>query len=100
MRIIVAEDYRGKGLGSKIIREIVRVAEERDLEKIVVKMQAPQTSVQRACEKLGFKVDAVVPDYVKDQEGKSQSLVIMSCTLDEWWKEMRDFYKDELRKEV
>ena len=94
MRIIVSNEYRGKGLGNIIIREIVRVAEQREIEKIVVKMQAPQTSVRAVCEKLGFRVDAEVPNYVKDQDGNLQSLVIMSCTLDEWWREMKDFDKE------
>ncbi len=68
--------------------------EEKDVEKVVVKMLSPQKSVRTVCERLGFRVDAVVPDYARDREGNLQSLLIMSCTLDAWWREMKDFHNE------
>ena len=94
IRVIVGREYQRRGLGTLLMRELFHVAEERGLEKIVMNMLEPQTSMRAACEKLGFRVDAVVPNHVKDQDGKTQSLVIMTCTLDQWFREMKDFYEE------
>ena len=94
IRVIVSHDFRGKGLAKIFIRELFKVAENREIEKVVVKILAPQTSVRLICEKLGFRVEAEVPEYAKDLDGNLQSLVIMSCTLDDWYHGMKDVYKE------
>jgi RimJ/RimL family protein N-acetyltransferase len=95
IRVIVGREYQRRGLGTLLMQVLFRVAEERQLERIVMKMLEPQTSMRAACEKLGFRVDAVLPDYVKDQDGITQSLVVMTCTLDQWFHEMKDFYEEK-----
>lgn len=95
IRVIVGRDYQRRGLGTLLIRNLFHVAEERKLEKIVMQMLEPQASIRAVCEKLGFRIDAVVADYLKDQEGNSHSLVIMTCTLDQWYREMKDFYEEQ-----
>lgn len=95
IRIIVGHEYQRRGLGTLLIQLLFHVAEARELEKIVMNMLEPQKSMRAACEKLGFRVDAVVPDYLKDQDGITQSLVIMTCTLDQWFREMKDFYEEK-----
>ena len=39
-------------------------------------------------------VEVLIPEYVKDQTGKSQDLVIMTCDIQELWKELDQFYMD------
>lgn len=95
IRVIVGREYQRRGFGTLLIQQLFHVAEERKLEKIVMNMLAPQKSMRAVCEKLGFRVDAVLPDYLKDQDGKTQSLVIMTCTLDQWFHEMKDFYQEK-----
>jgi hypothetical protein len=59
-------------------------------------MVKQQIAVRKICDRLGFRVDAVLADHVKDAEGKLRDLIVMSCTLDMMWREMRDFYpKDD-----
>ncbi|MHC4414641.1 MAG: GNAT family N-acetyltransferase [Planctomycetota bacterium] len=93
IRVIVAPAYRCRRLGALLIGELFRVAQRRGVEKVVVKMAEPQTAARKICERLGFRVDAVLPDHIKDSEGKLHPLVVMSCTLDEMWRELRDFYQ-------
>ena len=38
---------------------------------------------RRACERLGFCLEAVLRDHVKDASGKVHDLFVMSCGLDE-----------------
>ena len=92
IRVIVAREYQKLGIGTHLIELLFHVAEKRNLEKIVMKMASPQTSIRTVCEKLGFRVDATLPNYVSDLDGESQSLIIMTCVLDEWFREMKGYY--------
>ncbi|MHC4773928.1 MAG: GNAT family N-acetyltransferase [Planctomycetota bacterium] len=95
IRVIVARDYRRRKLGALLVSELFRDAQTMGLEKVVVKMAAPQTAARKICDRLGFHVDAVLPDHVKDAEGNLHAQVVMSCTLDEMWRELRDFQQTD-----
>lgn len=94
IRVIIAPKFRRQRLARIMVRELFEEAQKRHIEKVVVKLLGPQTAVRSACEKMGFRVDAVIPDYAKDQKGQLQSLLVMSCTLDHWWKEMKDAFQE------
>jgi L-amino acid N-acyltransferase YncA len=91
IRVFVAKDYRGRRLGALLISELFQEAQNKGVEKVVVRIAAGQRSARKICERLGFNVDAVLPDHIKDATGKLHAQVVMSCTLDELWKEMHDF---------
>jgi L-amino acid N-acyltransferase YncA len=91
VRVIVAEEFRRKGLGMIIMRELYFVAIEKKVEKVIAKMMKPQVAARTICKKLGFQEEVLIPDYVKDQTGKSQDLVIMTCDIQELWKELDQF---------
>jgi L-amino acid N-acyltransferase YncA len=94
LRVIVADEFRRKGVGMIIMRELYFLAIEKKVEKVVAKMMKPQVAARTICKKLGFHEELVIPDYVKDQSGKSQDLVIMTCNIQELWKELDQFYMD------
>ncbi len=94
LRVIVAEEFRHKGVGMIIMRELYFLAVEKKVEKVVAKMMKPQVAARTICKTLGFHEELVIPDYVKDQTGKSQDLVIMTCDIQELWKELDQFYMD------
>jgi L-amino acid N-acyltransferase YncA len=94
LRVIVADEFRHKGAGMIIMRELYFLAIEKKVEKVVAKMMKPQAAARTICKKLGFHEESVIPDYVKDQSGKSQDLVIMTCNIQELWKELDQFYMD------
>jgi L-amino acid N-acyltransferase YncA len=94
LRVIVAKEFRRKGVGMIIMREVYFLAMEKKVEKVVAKMMKPQVAARTICRKLGFHEESVIPDYVKDQSGKSQDLVIMTCNIQELWKELDQFYMD------
>lgn len=95
IRVVVAREYQRRGLGRLIIADLYRTAEQQGVEKIVAKMAAPQTGARKIFERLGFHVDSVLPDYIKDADGKLQSLVVMTCSLDELSKELKDFHRTD-----
>lgn len=94
LRVIVAEEYRRKGAGMIIMRELYFLAIEKKVEKMIAKMMKPQVAARTICKKLGFHEEVLIPDYVKDQTGKFQDLVIMTCDIQELWKELDHFYMD------
>ena len=91
LRLIVAEPYRRRGLGALMARELYRLAIAAKAEEIVVKLMRPQTAGQSIFKRLGFREEAVLPEYVKDLEGKKQDLVLLRCDIEALWREMEDF---------
>lgn len=94
LRVIVARPYRRRGLGMVMMRELYFLAAEKNLEKVVAKMMRPQKTAQAICRKLGFREEALLPDYVRDLSGKTQDLIIMVCDLKNMWKELDHLYSD------
>jgi RimJ/RimL family protein N-acetyltransferase len=93
IRVIVARKYQRKRLGALMIQEVFRAARDRDVEKVIAKMAGPQIAARKVFERLGFRLDATLPDYVKDADGTLHPLIVMTCTFDDFSEEMRDFYK-------
>ena len=93
IRVIVAREYQRLRLGALLIKDLYHTAQQHGVEKLVAKMAAPQIAARKIFEKLGFRVESVLPDYIKDADGKLQSLVIMTCAFDDISNELRDFYR-------
>lgn len=95
IRVVVAREFRRRGLASLLISDLFLIAQQMKLKRVLVKMAAPQTAIRAVCERLGFHLDAVLPHYIKDAEGNDQDLIVMSCTLDEVFRQMRDHDKGD-----
>ena len=95
VRVIISSRHKQNGMASLLIRELFHFCEKKGMEKVVCTLLGPQQSAIAVCEKLGFRTETVIEDYVKDLNGDFQSLIIMSCTLSEWFRQMKDFYNDE-----
>ena len=94
LRVIVSRGFRRKGLGMIMMRELYFIALKSNIEKIVGKIMKPQIAAQKICRKLGFRKEAVMHDYVRDQEGVPQDFVIMTCDINNLWSELEAFYSD------
>jgi len=94
LRIIAAKKFQHKGLGMIMMRELYFLAVQKKVEKIIVKMMRPQIAARTICRKLGFREELLIPDYVRDLTGETQDLVIMTCEIKDFWKELNHFYMD------
>lgn len=94
IRVVVARDFQRKGLGLMMVRELYLLAVDHKVEKVVAKMLKPQMAARKICKKLGFREELLLPAYVKDQDKKNQDLIIMTCNIDDLWKEFETLYKD------
>jgi GNAT superfamily N-acetyltransferase len=93
LRLIVARDYQHKGLGLMLARELYYLAVENGVKKLVVKMMKKQKSARNLVKKLGFSHEIIIPDYVTDKSEKLQDLVIMTCDMKDFWKELEHIYQ-------
>ena len=94
LRVIVAREHQRKGLGMIMMRELYFLAAQKKVEKIIVRIMRPQVAARNICRKLGFHEELVIPDYVRDIEGKEQDLIIMTCDMKEFWEELEHIYSD------
>jgi len=76
--IQVAPRYRARGLGRALAFEISEAARRLGLEKFVARMTPDQKGAIATFERLGFRSEAVLQDFVIDSAGRTRDLVLMS----------------------
>jgi hypothetical protein len=55
-------------------------------------MMKPQIAAQNLARKMGFRDVSILPDYVRDQDGQMQDLIIMKSGVRALMKEIEKFY--------
>ena len=89
LRLIVASQFKRKGLGTTMARELYTLAAREKVDEIVVKMMRPQKAARSIFRKLGFRQETMLPEYVKDLRGKKQDLIVMRCNLEDLLQELK-----------
>jgi RimJ/RimL family protein N-acetyltransferase len=92
IRIIIRPDFRRKGLGMIMARELYFIANAEKLEKIIARMMRTQEDAIKIFRKLGFHHEIILDDFVKDRTGQPQDLIIMSVNMKELWDEMETYF--------
>ena len=82
IRIGVSAAYRGRGIGRALAGEIFSIARARGLKKLWARMAISQEAAQNVLKKLGFRTEALLSDFVRNDNDLTESLVIMS--YDSW----------------
>ncbi len=96
IRLVVASDFRHLGLGTLITRELVLLAEDRDLEKLYANVIEDDAVSIKMLQRLGFKTVAVLKDLVKDKTGRKRNLAIMINDVAEVEKILEDWIQDSM----
>jgi len=94
LRLIVSKDFQRKGLGVIMANELYSYATREKVEEMVVKIMKPQLAARKIFERLGFKEDVTMKDYVKDMTGQRRDLVIFRCNLADLWQELEDYFHE------
>jgi L-amino acid N-acyltransferase YncA len=81
IRVNAASRYRGVGLGRALVHEIFEIGKARGLKKMVAMMTPEQTGARTAVERLGFRGEALLADWVEDRHGKPHDLLVMTFDL-------------------
>ena len=77
IRTQVSLRFRSQGLGRALAGEIFALAQERGLRKIVAQMTPDQKGALVTFERLGFRPEALLQDFVIDHAGRTRDLVVM-----------------------
>ncbi len=90
VRVVVDPAYREVGLGGRLIREILDIAANLGLTKVIFELVA-QREKEAVCaaERVGFKEVATLEGRVKDFWGNYQDLIVLEIPVadrERWWK--------------
>jgi L-amino acid N-acyltransferase YncA len=78
LRILISEGMRGKGLGMLLAQEALAHALAGGAEKLMAQMTLDQKSAMAMFEGLGFSMEAMLREHVKDRAGKKHDVIVMS----------------------
>lgn len=77
LRVVVAADARGGGLGRLLTREAFRVAFHIGVEKMTAQMTTDQRGALNVFQRLGFENEALLRGQVKDRDGQKYDLILL-----------------------
>ena len=84
LRIVVAPEYRGRGLGVRLIREFVQIGRDLDLRRLVFELVSDrQQPAIEAAQAAGFQLIAVLQGRVIDLNGAERDLVILERSIED-----------------
>ncbi|MCE4070584.1 GNAT family N-acetyltransferase [Pseudomonas nitroreducens] len=81
LRILVKPSWRGCGLGRVLTEESFAQALAQGLEKLTVQMTVDQSAAIAVFEDLGFRPESVLRNHVKDHDGKTYDLALLSLEV-------------------
>jgi len=82
IRVNVGAESRKQGLGRRLVEEVFGIARDIGLRKITAQMTPDQRGARVTFERLGFRPEALLADFVVDREGKTRDLLIMTLDVD------------------
>ncbi len=81
LRLLIAEEYRGKGLGRILLNHCFADAVDAGAEKLIARMTPDQRGAISLFEEMGFRAEAMLRDHVKDHDGTVHDLAILSLDV-------------------
>jgi L-amino acid N-acyltransferase YncA len=78
IRVVVDAEHRKLGLGTALVQTIFLEALRRGIEKILAEMTPDQKGAINVFQRLGFRVEGLLRDHVRDQHGQKHDLVLMA----------------------
>ncbi len=82
IRINGSPRVRGRGLGKRLTAEIFELAKSLGLRKLTAMMTPDQVAARAAFERLGFRVEAILADWVEDRSGRLRDMLILTYDLE------------------
>ncbi len=84
LRIVVDTEYRGRGLGARLIDELIQLGVDLGLERLVFELvDRREMPAIQAAKAAGFEQVAVLEGRVRDMYGIMQDLVVLELPLEE-----------------
>ncbi len=77
VRLFLAPEYRGVGLGSKMILEVDEIARKLGLQSLVAEVILDHVGLVKAFRRLGFDLRCTLDDYFMDREGNTYDITYL-----------------------
>jgi RimJ/RimL family protein N-acetyltransferase len=90
IRIVTDRDFRRRGLGKLLAKEIYYLALSLKLNKLVAEIVEDQHTVIKTFKALGFRHKTTLKNRVVDLHGTKHNLVVMTEDVDALWKAIED----------
>jgi len=90
IRMVVAPEFQGKGLGIILLDELFHVALKKGVKKMMAQVAANQSQALSTFEKYGFIPEAILKDHIIDIAGIKRNMVIMTRNMDDLIKKIED----------
>lgn len=74
----VAPRFRSQGLGRVVGGAIFEIAQGQGLHKLIAQMTIDQKGAIATVERMGFRQEAILHEFVVDREGTMRDLLVMS----------------------
>jgi RimJ/RimL family protein N-acetyltransferase len=78
IRVVVDSEHRSLGLGTALVQAIFLEALGRGIEKVVAEMTPDQRGAIGVFQRLGFHVEGMLRDHVRDRKGTKRDIVLMA----------------------
>jgi RimJ/RimL family protein N-acetyltransferase len=82
IRMLAGARYRGLGLGRLLASEVFRAGRTLGLRKLSAQMTLDQAGARATFERLGFRAEALLADWVISGDGRTRDLLVMAYALD------------------
>jgi len=83
VRVLVAPEARGQGIGQRLVQTAVGVAVTDGKEKLVIEVVSDQEQTIGMLQANGFVPEALLADQVRDRQGQLRDLMVLSCKAGE-----------------
>src|SRR5260221_179746 len=97
MRVILEPGSRGQGLGQQLTQECFALAIDLGVEKLMAQMTVDQRGAIGVFEGLGFRAEALLHDHVKDRDGRTHDIVILSHDVARFQSQMAAYGMTEVQ---
>lgn len=81
MRLVVDVSFRRKGLGTLLAEELIRIAGEKGMIKLVAECMEEQKGIQKTLTQLGFECEGLLKNFVLDLKQEEHNLVLLGKSL-------------------
>jgi RimJ/RimL family protein N-acetyltransferase len=78
IQLLISADWRGVGLGTLMAQSIFDAARELGAAKVIVEMVEEQSFGRAIFERMGFRVEGVLSQHVRDRHGQQHNLLVLA----------------------
>jgi L-amino acid N-acyltransferase YncA len=82
LRVNAGQRFRGVGLGRALVAEAFSLGQALGLRKLYGMLTPDQHGARTAFERLGFRVEAALHEWVQDRSGRLRDILVMTYELE------------------